>query len=166
MIGSGGPFLAPVVLAGVRPDATLLRRPPPGPVLALVEAADEASAIALADRLGGAAVSVWAGERGRGERIARALRAEVTWVNDHGHAATAAPVRLARHVRVRQLASQPPGLRSARWLPYDPTLVRARVAAARMLHGRESERWTALRDGAVPVARTLLRVARATRRRS
>ena len=43
--------------------------------------------------------SVWAGDRERGERspIARGLRAELTWVNEHGHAAAAAPVRLARH---------------------------------------------------------------------
>jgi acyl-CoA reductase-like NAD-dependent aldehyde dehydrogenase len=162
--GLSGAFFAPVVLRGVRPDALLLREPPPGPVLAVVEAPDEAAAIALADHDIRGAVSVWAGDRDRGERIARRLRAELTWVNEHGYAAAAAPVRLARHVRVRQLASQPPGLRSARWLPYDPTLVRARVTAARLLHGRESERWATLRQGVAPLARTAVRLARDARR--
>jgi hypothetical protein len=67
-------------------------------------------------------------------------------------------------VRVRQLASQPPSLRSARWLPYDPTLVRARVAAARLMHGRESERAAVLRGGIRPIARSVVRLARDARR--
>jgi acyl-CoA reductase-like NAD-dependent aldehyde dehydrogenase len=162
--GLSGTFYAPVVLRGVRPEARLLREPAPGPVLAIVEAPDEAAAIALADDADGGAVSIWAGDRDRGERIARGLRAELTWVNQHGHAAAAAPVRLGRHVRVRQLASQPPSLRSARWLPYDPTLVRARVAAARLLHGRESERAAVLRTGIRPIARSVVRLARDARR--
>jgi acyl-CoA reductase-like NAD-dependent aldehyde dehydrogenase len=162
--GLPGAFYAPAVLRGVRPDAAVLREPPPGPVLAVVEAADDAAAIALADEDPRGPVSVWAGDRDRGERIARRLRAELTWVNEHGHAAAAAPVRLGRHVRVRQLASQPPSLRSARWLPYDPTLVRARLAAARLLHGRESERLSVLRHGVRPIARSIARVARDARR--
>jgi acyl-CoA reductase-like NAD-dependent aldehyde dehydrogenase len=162
--GLSGAFYAPAVLRGVRPDARLLREPPRGPVLALIEAPDEAAAIALADAGDGGALSVWAGDRDRGERIARRLRAELTWVNQHAHASAAAPMRLGRHVRVRQLASQPASLRGARRLPYDPTLVRARVAAARLLHGRESERAAVLRSGIRPIARTVVRLAREARR--
>jgi acyl-CoA reductase-like NAD-dependent aldehyde dehydrogenase len=162
--GLSGSFFAPAVLRGVDRDARLVREPPRGPVLALVEARDEATAIALADDRAGGAVSIWAGDRDRGERIARRLRAELTWVNQHGHAAAAAPVRLGHHVRVRQLASQPPSLRSARRLPYDATLVRARVAAARLLHGRESERAAVLRSGLRPIARSVVRLARDARR--
>jgi acyl-CoA reductase-like NAD-dependent aldehyde dehydrogenase len=162
--GLPGAFFAPVVLRGVDPAARVLREPPPGPVLALVEAPDEAAAIALADD-GPGVVSVWAGDRARGERIARRLHAQLTWINEHGHAAAAAPVRLERYVRVRQLASQPPGLRSARRLPYDPSLIKARVAIARFAHGRESQRVSALRQGALPLARTLVRAARNARRR-
>jgi hypothetical protein len=103
---------------------------------------------------------LWAGDRERGERVARGLRAELTWVNEHGHAAAAAPVRLARHVRVRQLASGSSRLRSARWLPYDPALVRTRVTLARVLFGRESQRLDAIRAGAHPAARTLVRLGR------
>jgi acyl-CoA reductase-like NAD-dependent aldehyde dehydrogenase len=154
-----GLLYAPAVLRGVSPEARLLREPVPGPVLAVVEADSEAQALALA-RGETRAVSVWAGERDHAERVARALRADISWVNEHGSAASAAPVRLARHVAARQLASQPAGLRSARWLPHDPVLVRASTATARVLHGRESERLASLRTGAIPLARMAARLAR------
>jgi acyl-CoA reductase-like NAD-dependent aldehyde dehydrogenase len=174
--GVGGAFCAPVVLRGVAAGARLLREPPPGPVLAVLEVDSEADAIALAragaegpdtagdrargESIAGGAVSVWAGDRAHGERVARGLGADLAWVNEHGHAVPSVPVRLARHVRPRRLASQPSRLRSARWLPYDPSLVRARTAVARLLHGRQSERVAALREGALPLTRTALRVAR------
>lgn len=106
------------------------------------------------------AVSVWTGDRAHGERVARSLGVELAWVNEHGIAAPAAPVRLAHHVEPRQLASQPTRLRSARWLPYDPALVRAATATARVMHGRESERLATLRGGALPLVRTAVRLAR------
>ena len=131
--GVTGAFYAPAVLRGVPPDARLLREPVPGPVLAVVEAGNEEDAIALAT--GSPAVSVWGGDRARGERVARTLGAEVAWVNEHGHSIPSAAVRLAGHVDSHRLASQPTRLRSARWLPYDPALVRAstddRAALAR-----------------------------------
>ena len=46
--GVDGAFYAPVVLRAVPPDAALLHEPVPGPVLALVEAASDAEAAALA----------------------------------------------------------------------------------------------------------------------
>ena len=127
---STGAFYAPAVLRGVKPGARILREPVPGPVLAVVEAADEDEAIALAKRA--PAVSVWAGDRARGERVARELEADVAWVNEHGHSIPDAAVRLAGHVESRRIASQPTRLRSARWLPYDPQLVRAATASARL----------------------------------
>jgi acyl-CoA reductase-like NAD-dependent aldehyde dehydrogenase len=157
--GAAGAFYAPVVLRGVPPDAELLRAPVPGPVLSLLEAASDDEAIALAGDAGGT-LSVWTGDRARGERIARGLGAEIAWINEHGVASPAAPVRLAKHVASRQLASQPTRLRSARWLPYDPALLRAATATARLVHGRESERWAALRGGALPLARTAVRLGR------
>ena len=42
---------------------------------------------------------------------------------------------------------------------------RARTAAARLLHGRESERVAALREGALPVARVAITAARAAAQR-
>jgi acyl-CoA reductase-like NAD-dependent aldehyde dehydrogenase len=156
--GVPGAFYAPAVLRGVPPDAQLLRERAPGPVLAVVEAGTEEDAIALA--MGAPSVSVWSGNRARGERVARTLGAEVAWVNEHGHSIPGAAVRLAGHVDPRRLASQPTRLRSARWLPYDPALVRASTATARLLHGRENERLGVLRRGAVPLARTAVRLAR------
>jgi acyl-CoA reductase-like NAD-dependent aldehyde dehydrogenase len=157
--GVDGAFYAPTVLRAVPRDAALLREPVPGPVLALVEAADEAEAIALAAGTTGT-LSVWSGDRAHGERVARRLGAEIAWVNEHGVASPAAPVRLAQYVTARQLASQPTRLRSARWLPYDPALLRASIATARLVHGRESERWATLRTGALPLARTAVRLGR------
>jgi acyl-CoA reductase-like NAD-dependent aldehyde dehydrogenase len=157
--GVPGAFYAPVVLRAVPPAARLLRERVPGPVLAVLEAAGEEDAIALARGMDGT-LSVWTGDRDRGERIARGLGADIAWINEHGVASPAAPVRLAKHVASRQIASQPTRLRSARWLPYDPALLRAATASARLLHGRESERWDALRGGALPLARTAVRLGR------
>jgi acyl-CoA reductase-like NAD-dependent aldehyde dehydrogenase len=153
-----GAFYAPTVLRGVRPGARILTEPVPGPVLAVVEVASVGEAIALAKR--SPAVSVWAGDRARGERVARELEAEVAWVNEHGHSIPDAAVRLAGHVDSRRIASQPTRLHSARWLPYDPQLVRAATTSARLMYGRENERLGVLRTGAVPLARTAARLAR------
>jgi acyl-CoA reductase-like NAD-dependent aldehyde dehydrogenase len=158
--GLDGAFCAPIVLRGVSRDARLLRELPPGPVLAVLEAGSDEEAIALAAEHTAAAISVWTHDRRHGERVARSLGAELSWVNEHGQSVPSVPVRLARHVTPKRLASQPPRVRSARWLPYDPALVRARMAAARLLHGRESERVAALREGALPVARVALKAAR------
>lgn len=159
-----GARFAPVLLRGVPPDAQVLREAVRGPVLSVVEAGSEADAIALVT--GGApAVSVWAEDRAHGERVARSLGVELTWVNEHGAAAPAAPVRLARHTVPRQLASRSIRLRSARWLPYDPTLVRASETAARLLYGRESERPAVVRAGGPAFARVAARMARETLRR-
>lgn len=162
--GLSGPFVAPAVLRGVPAGARLLEEPVPGPVLALVEADGEDEAIAIAREARGA-VSVWSGDRGHGERIARTLPAELTWVNEHGFTAPAAAVRVGRHVEIRQLASHPLRLRTTRWLPYDPALVRASTAVSRLRHGRESERVATLRTGAVPLARITARMAREILRR-
>lgn len=161
----GGPLegrhFSPVLLRGVAPDARLLAEPVPGPVLAVVEARSESAAIAIAGEQA-SAISIWTGERPHGERVARALGAELIWVNEHGAAAPAAPVRLARHTAPRQLASRSIRLRSARWLPHDPGLVRASETAARLLYGRESERWEVIRHGGPALARAALRMARET----
>jgi hypothetical protein len=157
--GIDGAFYAPAVLRAVSPAAALLDEPVPGPVLALVEADSDAEATELAGASPGT-VSVWTGDVNYGERVARGLGADIAWINEHGVATPAAPVRLAKYVVSRQLASQPTRLWSARWLPYDPALLRAATASARLLHGRESERWATLRGGALPLARTAVRLGR------
>ncbi len=191
--GLSGAFYAPAVLRRVPPDARLLREPAPGPVLSVVEASGEAEAIALVKggarepgdappvspaptgdapedasrdrRARGTIVSVWAGDRPKGERVARTLGAELAWVNEHGVVAPGPALRLARHVAPRQVASRPATLAGARGLPYDPELVRARTAATRLAHGREQDRVSVLRREAVPLVRGALRVARGLLRR-
>ena len=173
--------------------ARILHEPAPGPVLAVVEAGSEAEAIALVSgraapdatgapvaaaatgepaeaeardrRARGTIVSVWAGDRPKGERVSRTLGAELAWVNEHGVVAPGPALRLARHVAPRQVASRPAPLAGARRLPYDPGLVRARTAAARFAHGREQDRFDVVRRDAIPLARAFARVARELVRR-
>ena len=57
-------------------------------------------------RARGGVVSVWARDRAKGERVARTLEAEVTWVNEHGAVAPGPALRLQRHVAARQVASR------------------------------------------------------------
>jgi hypothetical protein len=186
--GLSGSFYAPAVLRRVPADARILRDPAPGPVLAIVEADSEAQAIAhvqasatggvdgppLSDGPAGAArdrrarggvVSVWAGDRPKGERVARILGSELVWVNEHGLVAPGPALRLARHVAPRQVASRPAVLNGARRLPYDPSLVRARTAVARLAHGREADRAEVVRREARPLARAAVSLARELLRR-
>ena len=174
--GLTGAFYAPAVLRRVPAGARILREAVPDPVLAVVEGTGEADAIALVQdgsgagaphdrRARGGVVSVWTGDRAKGERVARTLGAELTWVNEHGAVAPGPALRLQRHVRPRQLASRPAVLGGARRLPYDPSLVRARTAAARFAHGRESDRLAVLRADAGPLARAAVRVAAGLLRR-
>ena len=179
--GLSGAFYAPAVLRRVPAGARILREPAPGPVLSVVEAASEGEAIAMVKggtigsdagvgerpvtaasrerRARGSVVSVWARDRPKGERVARTLGTELGWVNEHGVVAPGPALRLARHVVPRQVASRPARLGGARRLPYDPALVRARTAAARLAHGREADRLAVLRRDAAPLARAAVRVA-------
>jgi acyl-CoA reductase-like NAD-dependent aldehyde dehydrogenase len=174
--GLSGAFYAPAVLRRVPAGARILREAAPGPVLAVVEAGGEAAAIALVKdglgawgprdrRLRGGVVSIWAADRAKGERVARTLGAELTWVNEHGAVAPGPALRLQRHVASRQLASRPALLSGARRLPYDPSLVRARTAASRFAHGREADRLAVLRRDAGPLARAALRISASLLRR-
>jgi len=167
--GLAGAFYAPAVLRRVPADARILRERVPGPVLAVVEAPGEAAAIALVQdapaaerpsdrRARGGVVSIWAGDRAKGERVARTLQTELTWVNEHGAVAPGPALRLQRHVAPRQVASRPALIGGAPRLPYDPALVRARTATTRLVHGRESDRLTVLRRDAGPLFRAALRV--------
>ncbi len=157
---SDGAFYAPAVVmggaAGHRPAA--FDEPPPGPVLAIVETAGDDEAIALAGSGGReGVVSVWTGDRERGERVARALPAAVVWVGRHGVPAPTVAVRLARHVAPRRLESRARRTPAAMRLPTRPDAVEAQAALAEARHGRESRRWPALRRGAAALARAARR---------
>ena len=149
---SPAPSTRPPCCAACPPARGSCASPCPGPVLAVVEAPGEAAAIALVrqgptgerprrpprprrrrEHLGRATAPRASGSRARS-------CAELTWVNEHGAVAPGPALRLQRHVAPRQVASRPALIGGARRLPYDPALVRARTAATRLAHGRESDR--------------------------
>ena len=153
-----GTLLARCCCAAYRPrPESILHEPVPGPVLSVVEATSESEGGAIALAMAAPSVSVWSGDRARGERVARSLGVELAWVNEHGTdraprcagpATSRAPARLAADpVAVRALA------------PVDPALVRASTAARRSTAARTSASGV-LRSGAVPLARTAARLAR------
>ncbi len=77
-----GSFFAPTVLADVTSEMRVFREEVFGPIAPVMAVADEDEAVAVANAsefgLGG---SVWTGDLGRGERIARRLECGTTFVN-------------------------------------------------------------------------------------
>lgn len=79
----GPNFYAPTIVADVTPAMMLMREETFGPVLAVAPFREDEQAIQLAnDSEFGLAASVWTRHRGRGEKIARRLRAGTVMVND------------------------------------------------------------------------------------
>lgn len=145
-------------VVAVSADDPRFTHPPDAPILAVVEAPDTETAIAITAR--GARdgpVSIWARDPAQGERVARRLPSPSTWVGRHGIAGTAVPTRMARHVVVRQLewrAAWAPGTPA---LPLDEDLLATQRSLTVLRHGRESRRWPALREGAHALVRTAKR---------
>jgi acyl-CoA reductase-like NAD-dependent aldehyde dehydrogenase len=80
---AGGAYVEPTVFADVRPEHRLARQEVFGPVLAILEFADEAEAIALANATDyGLTASVWTRDIDRALRTADAIEAGYVWVND------------------------------------------------------------------------------------
>ncbi len=173
----GGPLadgrFAPAVLDGVTDAMRAGVEPSDGPLLAVtaVESTDAAIAAVAALALG-PGISVWTADRYRGERIARALPAGATWLNDHRvvPALPAAPWgggaggedALRAFAAARAITWEPPVGGALWWGPYDTTLERAGRAVARLRSVRDRDRERALRQGPMPMARV---VGRALRRR-
>jgi acyl-CoA reductase-like NAD-dependent aldehyde dehydrogenase len=162
--GVPGPFFAPVVLRGATQDMRVVREAVPGPVLPVVAVDSEDEAIALANDVRSVGASVWTADRGRGERITRELRAERAWINEHMLTALS-PAGVAEFVDVRLRVWEPSRLRDLWWYPYDESLARTMKAVTRYFYGRESERLRAAREGVVPAARLVRRLARDSVRR-
>ena len=77
-----GHFFAPTVLAGVTPAMTAFREETFGPVAAVIRAADEDEAVALANATDyGLAASVWTRDTARGLRVGRRIRSGLLFVN-------------------------------------------------------------------------------------
>lgn len=160
--GLSGAFFAPAVLRGVPADAPLLQQRVPGPLLAVIEVRGAREAIeACADMHVDAVASVWASDRRRADRVARALPARLVWMNEHGAGPPSGRDRLLAHTRARQLSSRPAALPAVRRYPADLTTLQAATSLARVLHGREADRAAAVRAGARPLTRIAGRTMRA-----
>jgi acyl-CoA reductase-like NAD-dependent aldehyde dehydrogenase len=162
--GLAGAFYAPAVLTGVTGEMAIAREPVTGPVVAVVVVGAEEEAVALAgDPAPAVGASVWTRDEGRGERVARRLRAGAVWVNDHawpGASPTALGVELRACARPAVVATRSSRLPAAWWHPHDRALAEALGTWVALLYGREADRPAALRAGAGPLARVAARLAR------
>jgi acyl-CoA reductase-like NAD-dependent aldehyde dehydrogenase len=78
-----GTFFQPTVLADVTQDMTCIAEETFGPTLPVIKVKDEEEAIRLAnDSKYGLSATVWTGDVGRGERVARRLECGAVNVND------------------------------------------------------------------------------------
>jgi|tagenome__1003787_1003787.scaffolds.fasta_scaffold20989696_8 acyl-CoA reductase-like NAD-dependent aldehyde dehydrogenase len=169
--GLNGRFYAPTVLTGVTHDMRIMREEIFGPVIPIVTVRDEEEAIALAnDSEFGLGASVWSLDRGKADRIGRRLEAGMVWLNDHmySHGACQCAWGGVKHsgigrahskfgfyecVNIKQMVWEPSRTRNFWWHPYDESLGKAMDASAKLLYGRDADKWGALRKGAVPLAK-------------
>ena len=78
-----GTFFEPTVLADVTADMSCIAEETFGPTLPVVKVADEDEAVRLAnDSQYGLSATVWTGDTGRGERVARRLECGAVNIND------------------------------------------------------------------------------------
>jgi acyl-CoA reductase-like NAD-dependent aldehyde dehydrogenase len=89
---SRGWYMAPTVIAGVRPDMRIMREEIFGPVIT-VEAFDDADeAVRLAnDSRFGLGAGVWTRDIQRAHVVAQRLEAGTVWINDHHRIDPASP---------------------------------------------------------------------------
>jgi len=90
---TGGDYMAPTVVTGVTPDATLAQQEVFGPVLGVTKFRDEAEAIRIANStVYGLAGGVWTSNLSRAHRMVRAVRTGVMHVNTYGGADGTVPL--------------------------------------------------------------------------
>jgi len=82
---TGGYFMAPTILTGVKPDDAIARDEVFGPVLAVLAFDTEDEAIALANATDyGLAAAVWTSNLSRAHRMVRKIKAGLVHVNTYG----------------------------------------------------------------------------------
>lgn len=90
---TGGWYMEPTIVTGVRPDQRLAQDEVFGPVLAVTPFDTEAEAVALANATRyGLAAGIWTGDLSRAHRMIRAVRAGVVHVNTYGGADATVPL--------------------------------------------------------------------------
>jgi phenylacetaldehyde dehydrogenase len=83
-LGANGTFIAPTVIAEVRPDMPIVREEVFGPVLAVQRYDDLDAVVAEAnDSDYGLAASVWTESLSSAHRLSRAIQAGTVWINCH-----------------------------------------------------------------------------------
>jgi 4-(gamma-glutamylamino)butanal dehydrogenase len=90
---TGGYYMEPTIVTGVRPAHRLYREEVFGPVLAVTPFKDEAEALHLANASDfGLAAGVWTGNLARAHRMVRGIRAGVVHVNTYGGSDVTVPL--------------------------------------------------------------------------
>ncbi|MBL9051275.1 MAG: aldehyde dehydrogenase family protein [Tabrizicola sp.] len=90
---TGGYYMDPTIVTGVRPEHRLYREEVFGPVLAVTPFTDEAEALRLANSSDfGLAAGVWTANLSRAHRMIRGIRSGVVHVNTYGGADVTVPL--------------------------------------------------------------------------
>jgi 4-(gamma-glutamylamino)butanal dehydrogenase len=90
---TGGYYMEPTIVTGVRPEHRLYREEVFGPVLSVTPFTDDAEAVRLANASDfGLAAGVWTGNLSRAHRMVRGIRSGVVHVNTYGGADVTVPL--------------------------------------------------------------------------
>jgi 4-(gamma-glutamylamino)butanal dehydrogenase len=93
LVETGGYYMDPTIVTGVKPQHRLYREEVFGPVLAVTPFTDEAEALRLANASDfGLAAGVWTGNLSRAHRMVRGIRSGVIHVNTYGGADVTVPL--------------------------------------------------------------------------
>jgi succinate-semialdehyde dehydrogenase/glutarate-semialdehyde dehydrogenase len=155
--GLNGQFIPPTVLTGVDHRMQVMREETFGPILGVMQVADDEEALTLAnDSCYGLSGSVWTRDARKGERLARRMQAGAVMVNDHllSHGLTETPwggskdsgVGRGHGAWAFEEVTQPQVVvedwlklarRNVFWHPYDQAMYDGLKGAMHLLYGKE-----------------------------
>jgi acyl-CoA reductase-like NAD-dependent aldehyde dehydrogenase len=168
--GLAGAFHSATVLSGTRDQLSALRvEHVAGPLVAVAAVPGSLEAVAAVNSgTPGAGVSIWSSDRRRAARIARELRCEAVWCNDHlpgsGFVHSAGEAVRAT-VRPKLITWDPPAPPPPWRFPYNATSGAALHALAVLHSNRDGDRERALRSGGHAITRVAGRALRNAARR-